>query len=131
MRTIHIIPGRIERGSAPYDDVVDQGSDYMEPAITEPATLSKAETSIPNHGPIRLGKLEIKALATESSEYGRLLFNYKVLLPNGSITHISPEMQADFGNSMLRRDERVGGRSNHTRSSVSQLEPRALPLVLQ
>ncbi|KAL8749451.1 MAG: hypothetical protein Q9184_006808 [Pyrenodesmia sp. 2 TL-2023] len=91
MRTIHVIPGHIERGKTPYDTVVDRGYDFMLPDLmTEPATLTKAETSVPNHGPIRLGKLEIKALATESSEYGRLLFNYKVLLPNGFIAQIQP-----------------------------------------
>ncbi|KAL8878009.1 MAG: hypothetical protein Q9198_004093, partial [Flavoplaca austrocitrina] len=100
MRTIHVIPGHIERGMAQYDVVKDQAFDVRTPSITESLTLAKAETAIPKHEPVRLGKSEIKALATESSDYRHLLFAYKVLLPNGFIAQIQPGL---FSRNVLAR----------------------------
>ena len=100
MRTIHVVPGHIERGTAQYDFVDDLRFDERLPAIIESVTLTKAETAIPKHEPIRLGKFEIKSLATDSSEYRHLGFGYKVLLPNGSIAQIGP---GEFSERVLRR----------------------------
>lgn len=95
MRTIHVIPGHIERGVAQYDVVDDRSHDNKMPPITEAVTMTKAETAVPNREPIKLGKFEIKALAKEASEYRRLHFYYKVLLPNGSSTQIQPGWFSD------------------------------------
>ncbi|KAL8922662.1 MAG: hypothetical protein Q9172_003477 [Xanthocarpia lactea] len=100
MRTIHVVPGHIERGTAQYDVVDDLEFGDKVPAIAEPVTLTKAETAIPKHEPIRLGEFKIKALARESSEYRRLHFGYKVLLPNGSIAQIQP---GRFSNRVLEK----------------------------
>ncbi|KAL8910021.1 MAG: hypothetical protein Q9171_004681 [Xanthocarpia ochracea] len=104
MRTIHVVPGHIERGTAQYDCVGDLKAG-IRPAIPESVTLTKAETAIPKHEPIRLGKFEIKSLATESSEYGRLEFGYKVFLPNGSISQIQP---GRFSEQVVTRTGNVG-----------------------
>ena len=93
MRLIHVLPGHIERGAVQYDVVVDgliQGDEEPKP-ILEPLTITTADDSIPQHEPITFGKLEIKALATESSKYHELLFCYKVLLPNLSAFIIGPK----------------------------------------
>ncbi|KAL8859000.1 MAG: hypothetical protein Q9178_004481 [Gyalolechia marmorata] len=100
MRIIHVVPGHIERRAAQYDIVDDEGFEDWRTTITEPVTLSKAETAIPKDKSARLGKFEIKAVATESSAYRHLHFNYKVSLPNGSTTSIKP---GQFSNNVLAR----------------------------
>lgn len=70
------------------------------PALDESVTLARAESAIPKHEPIKLGKFEVKALTIESSVYRRLHFAYKVLLPNGSISLIQPAM---LSNQILER----------------------------
>ncbi|KAL8733758.1 MAG: hypothetical protein Q9166_001952 [cf. Caloplaca sp. 2 TL-2023] len=100
MRIIHVIPGHIERNTAQYDIVDDQGFENRVPPIAEPVSLARAESTFPKHEPIQLGKFEIKALATESSLYRRLHFGYKVFLPNGSISQIQPGL---LSNQVLER----------------------------
>ncbi len=100
MRTINVIPGHIERGMAQYDVVEDEQSETGLKNITEFVTLAPAETAIPKHQPIRLGKFEIKALARESSKYRCLHFCYKILLPDGCIVQIPPGL---FSNNVLLR----------------------------
>ncbi len=100
MRTIHVVAGNIERRAAQYDVVDDEGFEDWKPTITESVMLSKAETAIPQDKSARLGKFEIRAVATESSEYRHLHFNYKVSLPDGSILSIKPGL---FSNDVLSR----------------------------
>lgn len=100
MQVIHVIPGHIERGVAQYDVVDDTQNGHFESPPTKTATLFQPEIRIPKHEPIKLGKLELKALATESSEYRRMTFVYKVLLPDGSIDQIAPGL---LSNQVLAR----------------------------
>lgn len=95
MRIIHVIPGHIERGTAQYDTVSDSGAPDREFATPEAATLTQVESGSLTREAVYLGKFEVKALATESSTYRQLRFHYKVLLPNGFVTHIQPGMFSD------------------------------------
>ena len=67
---------------------------YSALAIGEP-NVAQAETESPTREAIRLGKFEVKALATESNTYCQLRFHYKVLLPNGFVIHIQPGLFSD------------------------------------
>ena len=102
MRLIHVVPGHIERGASHYEVLVDgliQGDEQPQP-ILEPGSVTAANDSISPHKPIKFGELEVKALATESSEYRELFFCYKVLLPDGSPLIIRPKQ---FSTKILER----------------------------
>lgn len=100
MRVIHVIPGHIERGTAHYDFVSDGGLNNRIPSALESVTLIQADSSNPKLETIKLGNLELKTLASESSTYRKLHIHYKVLLPNGSVTQIQPGL---LSNQVLQR----------------------------
>jgi len=90
MRLIHVVPGHIERGSAQYDILSDGGSKDQISPLSEPVTLGQVDSANPKFKPISLGNFRVKVLASESSTYRNLTLFYKVFLPGGLITQISP-----------------------------------------
>ncbi|KAI4221793.1 MAG: hypothetical protein L6R40_008610 [Gallowayella cf. fulva] len=117
MQVIHVIPGHIERGVAQYDVVDDTQNGHFESPPTKTATLFQPEIRIPKHEPIKLGKLELKALATESSEYRRMTFVYKDF---SGLKHVDQLAPASHENTFYTRRLQSADFSNFSSKSSQQ-----------
>ena len=99
MRTIHVVPGHIEKYTTPYDFVSDGLNKRWETSSNDVVVLGEVDSSDPKYKPIGLDKLEIKALAFDSPIHRQLHFYYKVILPGGAIQKIAP---GNFTEQVLR-----------------------------
>jgi hypothetical protein len=76
LRCIHVIPGRIQRGDREYNAVWDSAP-APQPELPK-ATLGLKNVALPSE--LRNDKIEIKALVTELSGEGQLIFYYQATL---------------------------------------------------
>lgn len=87
MRCIHVLPGRIQRGDREYNAVWDSAP-APQPELPK-AMLGIRSVALPSE--LRNDKIEIKALVTEVSGGGQLIFYYQATL-QGLPVRIRPGM---------------------------------------
>ena len=90
LRRIHVIPGRIQRGDREYSMVWD-----CAPAPQSQLPLPKAKLGIKSvtlSSETRDDSIDVKALVTEESGEGQLIFYYQALLQDARVIRIRPGM---------------------------------------
>ena len=90
LRRIHVLPGRIQRGDREYAMVWDCAPAPQSQLPVPKATLG-AKTITLSSEP-RDDRIDIKALLTEDSGGGQLIFYYQALLQDGRVVRIRPGM---------------------------------------